>query len=494
MNLGQSIRSSVKWLVVGTFGSRIMTFGFGIALARLLVPDDFGVLATIRVFTGFAGMLMSAGMGQSLIRAKEADESDFNSVFTMQLAMSIVIYLSFFWSAPLISAFFERPVYTSLIRASTLVFLLRPFLHIRIAWLSRKMNFKDRSIANIVAGVISNSSAVMMAFFGFGVWSLILSGLLDAFATNLMLTIFVPLRLKPVLNIAAMRRHSSYGFKITVNEFLGYLTRESRNLILSKLAGASFLGLFNKSESLAKLPNEMFMSATMQPVFRGLSEVQDDLDKTKYMLYRVITLLMVYTIPIYVILWWISGPFIEVVYGPKWLAVIEPLRILVIAGFFFNILFPCSRLLDAQNLLWQEMVVLVGRLVVVTTACIVGLRWGLEGVAWGVLIAHIFAAVAVYYLVYRALPTRVNDLVKAITPGVVLNSMLFLFLAVCDFSLRYLGVTSQAVYLMLLTIFGAGFYGVVFLLMPIASMQGEQERWMKKINGGVRLAYRGISR
>ena len=303
MNLGQSIRSSVKWLVVGTFGGRIMTFAFGVALARLLVPDDFGVLATIRVFTGFAGMLMSAGMAQSLIRAKEADESDFNSVFTMQFAMSIVIYLGFFWSAPMISLFFERPLYTSLIRVSTLVFLLRPFLHIRIAWLSRQMDFKSRSIANIVAGIISNVSAVVMAMFGFGVWSLVFSGLIDAFATNFMLIMYVPLRLKIIFNVLNMRKHSSYGFKITINEFLGYVTRESRNLILSKLAGASFLGVFNKSESLAKLPNEMFMSATMQPVFRGLSEVQDDLDKTKYMFYRVVTLLMVYTIPIYVILW-----------------------------------------------------------------------------------------------------------------------------------------------------------------------------------------------
>ena len=494
MNLGDNIRSSVKWLLLGTLGGRLMTFVFGIALARLLVPDDFGVLATIRVFTGFAGMVMSAGMGQSLIRSKEAEESDFNSVFTMQFAVGALIYLCFFLSAPMISAFFQRPVYTSLIRVSTVVFLLRPLVNIRIALLSRKMEFKKRSVTNIVAGGVSNVSAVLMAWLGFGVWSLVFSGLINAFVTFFVLMLYFPMRLRIVFDRSSIRRHSSYGFKITINDFLGYLTRESRNLILSKFAGASFLGVFNKSESLAKLPNEMFMNATMQPVFRGLSQVQDDLDKTKYMIYRVITLLMVYTIPIYVILWWVAGPFIEVVYGEKWLDVVAPLRILVVSGFFFNILFPCSRLLDARNLLSQEMIVLVARLIIVTLGCVLGLRWGLQGVAYGILISHVFAAGSVYYLVCRAIRTGIMDLVRAIMPGFILNGMLFAFLASVDFLFHHSGVGSQAYYLVVMTVVGAVFYSVAFFVTPIPSIQSETNRWRRKLNGSLRFGYRAVIR
>ncbi len=124
------------------------------------------------------------------------------------------------------------------------------------------------------------------------------------------------------------------------------------------------------------------MPATMEPVFRAMSKVQNDMDKTKYILYRSITLLMVYVTPFYVGAFWVAKPFIEVVYGIKWLAVIEPLRILVMCGFFFNIMMPCGRLLDAQNRLTQEMVILVAEFIVVTAACMIGLRWGLTGVAW----------------------------------------------------------------------------------------------------------------
>lgn len=96
MSLGQSIRKGTKWLLVGNTVDRVMDFAFGVILARLLVPADFGMLVTIQVFTGFVGMITSGGMGQSLIRAKEATEEDFNAILTVQLLVGILVYLVFF--------------------------------------------------------------------------------------------------------------------------------------------------------------------------------------------------------------------------------------------------------------------------------------------------------------------------------------------------------------------------------------------------------------
>jgi teichuronic acid exporter len=487
MSLGHSIRSGVKWLFLGNVGSRFLEFAFGVALARLLVPADFGMIVTISVFTGFAGMVMSGGMGQSLIRAKETSESDFNAVFTMQLAMGIVIYLGFFITAPLIGEYFNNPLYADLLRISTLVFLMRPFAFMRNAWLNREMDFKKRSITGFMSGAITGTASVLMAWFGMGVWSLILSGLLGALSSNIMLALITPLKLSLNFDTAAMRKHSAYGFKITINDFLSYLTRESKNLILSKLAGPAFLGIFNKAESLSRIPNQLIMPATMQPVFRAMSKVQDDLDKTKYMFYRAITLLMVYITPFYVGLWWVAGPFIEVVYGEKWLSVIEPMKIVVIAGFFSNIIFPCGVLLDAQNRLTQEMVVLIARLAVVTAACAIGLRWGPEGVAWGIVISYVFSAVSMYYLAYQTIPTRMRDLFNAITPGLTLNALLFGFLAVVHFSFIGLRATAPAFYLVLMAISGATFYGATFLFIPIPSISNEVQRWREKLKGLRRL-------
>jgi len=92
MTPGQSIRSGVKWLVAGKVGGRVLEFGFGIVLARLLVPADFGMIATVSAMTGFVGLLTSGGMGQSIVRAKAADERDFDAVFTLQLGLGVLVY------------------------------------------------------------------------------------------------------------------------------------------------------------------------------------------------------------------------------------------------------------------------------------------------------------------------------------------------------------------------------------------------------------------
>lgn len=490
MSVGQSIRGGVKWLVFGNAGNRFLEFVFGVALARLLVPADFGMIVTIQVFTGFVSMLSSGGMGQSLIRAKEADENDFTAVFTMQFALGIAIYLGFFLAAPWIASFFANPLYTDLIRVSTLVFLMRPFAFMRGSWLSREMDFKQRSMVELTTGLLTGAVSVLMAWSGLGVWSLTLSGLVGALAKNILLARVTPLRLRLNLDWATMRRHSSYGFKITANDFLSYLTTESKSLILSKLAGPAFLGLFNKSESLSRLPNQLFMSATIQPVFRAMSKVQDDLDQTKYMFYRVITLLMVYTTPLYVGLWWVAEPFIGVVYGEKWLAVAEPLSILVMAGFFLNILHPCAVLLDAQNRLTQEMYALIVRLIVTIAACLIGLEWGLNGVAWAILATHVFSAAYYFVLVTRAIPTRPADLLKAITPGLSLNAVLFSALAATHYVLGDILVSLPLVYLLLMGLAGIITYMVAFLFLPLPAINSEAERWRRTINDSLGVIFK----
>jgi len=252
-----------------------------------------------------------------------------------------------------------------------------------------------------------------MAWAGFGVWSLTLSGLLAASIKNIWLARLTPLKLRINLDIERMRKHSAYGFMITANDFVTYLRNESKNLILSKVAGPAFLGLYHKGESMSRLPNQFFMSATVEPVFRAMSKVQDDLDKSKYMFYRMITLLMAYTTPMYVLLWWIAEPFIGVVYGEKWIEAAGPMQVLATAGIFLNVIYPCGVVLAAQNKLRHESVALVVNLLVTISACLIGLKWGLRGVATGIVISNILLAIHLYFLVHRTLPTRVIDLFRA---------------------------------------------------------------------------------
>lgn len=490
MSLGQSIRSGVKWLVAGKLSSRILEFAFGIVLARLLVPADFGMVATVSALTGFVGLITSGGMGQSIVRAKIADEHDFNAVFTLQLALGAVVYAAFFLTAPFIAFYFHDPLYADLIRVSALSFLLRPFLNMRGSWLTREMQFKQATLLGFISGILSGTLSCLMAWAGFGVWSLVISGLAGALIYNLMLMQVTPLHLKFRFDLERVRKHTGYGAKITINDFLGYLIQESKNLVISKLSGPAFLGLFNKGESLSRLPNQLVMSATMQPLFRAMSKIQDDLQTTHYMFHRAITLLSVYTLPLYVGLWWIAEPFILVVYGEKWVAASEAMRILVIMGVFLNILGPCGVLLDAQNKLTQEMVALLVRLALTILAVYFGIQWGLGGVAWALVLTTVFSTVYYYILVARTIPTGPTDLIRSLLPGISLATLLFLALTATDHLLGSARSEYPALYILAMTTTGAIFYTTAFLFIPIKAINSEAARWRQLLNGRLQLIFK----
>lgn len=476
MTLGQSIRNGAKWLAFGKLGNRLFEFAFGVALARLLVPADFGMIATIHIVTGFVGMFTAGGMGQSLIRAKQANTNDFTAVFTLQLAVGVLVYMGFFFGAPLVARFFGNPVYTDLVRISALSFLLRPLVSMRNAWLNREMQFKSRTIVDVMTAFVGGFLSVGMALFGMGVWSLTVSGLLGALFNNLWLARLTPLKPRLNLDLATMRKHAGYGAKIVGNDLVNYLHAQSRTLILSKMAGPAFLGLFNKAESLARLPNQLLMSPTMEPLFRAMSKTQDDLDQTKYLFYRAVTLLMAYTTPAYVLLWWIAEPFIGVVYGPNWVAAGAPMSILTLVGVFLNVAFPCSAVLAAQNRLGKEMVAAAINLPVMAGACVIGLRWGLEGVAWGVVLAQSLFAVQLYSLVLRTLPTRLAELMQAVRPGLLLGALLFGFLALVDRAISTPLGHAPAAYVLVMTMLALLFYAGVFLLLPLRALESEAAR------------------
>lgn len=482
MNIGEKIRSGVKWLALGKIGNRFMEFAFGVILARLLVPADFGMIATVSVFTGFVGLLTSGGMGQSLVRAKQADENDFTAVFTLQLGMGIGVYGMFYLAAPWIAHYFHDPLYTDLIRVSALSFLLRPFVVMRNAWLNREMNYKSRTMVEVMAGFITGLASSVMAWLGLGVWSLVLSGLVGAMYKIIWLARLTPLKLRLNPNLAIMRKHSSYGFKTVVNDFVTYLRNESKNLILSKLAGPSFLGLFNKGESMSRLPNQLLMSATMEPLFRAMSTAQDNLDQCRYLYYRTITLLMVYTMPLYVLLWWVADPFISVVYGPKWVEASGPLAILAVAGVFLNVIYPSGVVLAAQNRLGREIVAQLINLAIIIAAVYMGLDWGLEGVAWGLVLSHALLATHFHWLTRNILPGRSSDLPRAAAPGLMLSALLWGVLFLTDAILGDAKAHHPFIYLLVMSCIGGLSHVLAFLLLPIPALAGEAKRWRQKLH------------
>src|SRR4051812_2412688 len=146
MTLGQRIRAGAKWSGAGSLTGQMLQFLVSIALARLLVPADFGLIATVQIFTGFAGIFASGGTGEALVRAQHVTRRDFNVVLTLQLTIGAFIFLLLYLGAPALAHWFANPLYQDLLRISAVSFLLRPFNNLPKVMLRREMRFKAISL------------------------------------------------------------------------------------------------------------------------------------------------------------------------------------------------------------------------------------------------------------------------------------------------------------------------------------------------------------
>jgi O-antigen/teichoic acid export membrane protein len=481
MSLGESIRNGVKWLLAGNVGNQVFQFIFGVVLARLLVPADFGLIVTIQIFTGFVGMISGGGMGQALVRSKDATEHDFNVVFTAQLIIGVFVYLGFFFAAPLMADAFGNTLYTDLVRVSAISFLIRPFVNTRTTWLYREMRFKQSTLIGLISGIIAGSASVTMASIGMGVWSLTLSGILGSFIALLMFDRVTERRPTLIFSIATTKKFGAYGLKVSLNDLASYFTKQASNTIISRVSGPSSVGLFNKGESLAWLPFSTASASVYDAVFRAMAKVQDNPDQTKYLFFRMMSLMTLYTLPLYIGLAWMAEPFMLFVYGEKWLPAADPLRIVSLAGLFICIGHACGAVLAAQNRLGKEVWVHISQGIIVSITCYFGLKaWGIPGAALGVFLGVAYSTPIMYYLATRCFPATLADLGRALAPGLKLNAFLLAALTIIH-SLLPAGMREAhpALYIIIAG-GGAGLvYATAFLFFPSTSLQVEALRWRK---------------
>jgi O-antigen/teichoic acid export membrane protein len=344
------------------------------------------------------------------------------------------------------------------------------------------MRFKEISLISLIVMLSTSAASVGMALFGLGVWSLILSGFVGVALNMWLLSRSTPLRLRLAFDRKIAQGHGTYGFKALANELVDYLRDQASNLIISRNAGPASVGIYNKAQSLGKMPLSMFSIPVYQTVFRAMSAVQDNQDKTKYMFLRMISLLALYTLPFYVGVWWLAKPLIVFVYGQKWSASAAPLEIIALAGLIFCVGHPCGAVLAAQNRLGRELIAQTIGLLIVVIGSYVGLRWGLSGVAVAFLFAHLYTTAHMYWLVKQCVRVTATEVFQSLRPALILNTSLVIVLVALSAALpSELAQAHPGTYSLACAAFGSIAYGVGFLFLPLPAIASESLRWKRML-------------
>ena len=241
------------WRFAERCGAQLVSFIVSIVLARILVPEDYGTIALVTVFTAILQVFVDSGLGTALIQKKEADDLDFSSVFYFNLVVCVILYIGMFVASPYIAAFYGDDTLTPIIRVLSLTIIISGVKGIQQAYVSRNMLFKRFFFSTIGGTIFSAILGIGMAYAGFGVWALVVQQLSNTAIDTLILWITVKWRPKKLFSWSRLKVLLSFGWKLLVSSLLDTGYNNLRNLIIGKMYSSADLAFYNQGDKFPKV-------------------------------------------------------------------------------------------------------------------------------------------------------------------------------------------------------------------------------------------------
>ncbi|WP_426417004.1 lipopolysaccharide biosynthesis protein [Aestuariirhabdus sp. LZHN29] len=474
--LSQQLRHNTLWMLGGNVGQNILMFVSGVVLARLLAPADFGMLVTIQVFTGAAGLIAAGGMGIALVQAKKLEVDDANIVFTVQSMICLLIFLAFYAIAPSFSEWFSDPEYRDMLRVSALSFLIRPLSNIPSALLNRDQRIREIAVVRMITLIVSSSCSIYLATENFQAWSLIIGGLIGAVFQAVVLIRLSRWTPKYRYQHQTATQLGWFGMKFASIEIVIYTRKQLENLITSYQLGTHQVGLLNKASSLAEMPTKIVVSSAYKTLFRALSALQDNRDQSTYLFRKTLIMMQAISWPFYVGLAWIAEPFVLLVYGEKWLFCVPALQVFCVVSMLSTVSIYSGAVVAAQNQLGKEIPIQLQATVIKLVAVLIGVQWGIVGVAMAMLPSFAYLSLRMSRLACRTLGGSFSIVPRSMVPALIMNLAMVAALLLSD----YLIIDHQSwFYLLGTATWGALVYLLLVLLAPVPELRQESQRWLQ---------------
>lgn len=335
MSLKEKTISGVIWTFSQQLGVQSINFVVQIVLARMLMPEAFGLIAMIQIFMYIGEALMDGGMTSSLIRTVNPDHKDFSTVFFINIISSLLIYCAIFFSAPAISHFFEQPLLTPVIRVYTLSFVIQALVGVQVTKLTKEMKFKTQMMMQIPSTIIGGITGVSLAYSGMGVWSLVWMHITTT--TLFMLQLWFKSGWRPsfVFDKDKFKYHFNFGYKLTFSALLTSIYNNSFTLVIGKLFSATQLGFYNQANTLRMFPVRNLTSALQKVTYPVFSSIQNDDDKLKHVFKRITALVFFIICPVMLMLVLVANPLFRFVLTDKWLPAVPYFQILCLSAVFY---------------------------------------------------------------------------------------------------------------------------------------------------------------
>jgi len=383
--MGGTVARGVRWVGLSRLGVQAVQFLSGLVLARLLTPEEYGIIASVYVIAGFSVLFFDAGIGASLIYLRDLSEEDLSTAFWLNV-LGGVIYLALLAAAgPLVAAFFDQP---SLVYIAPLV-ALSFTLSVGVchqALLERELEFGTVATLQIVSAVFGFGASIALASAGAGPVALALGPVIQSAALSIGLWARVPWRPHHGIVRSSLPRLWRFSGGMLGFNSVNYWARNADNLLVGKVLGAAPLGYYSRAYSLMLLPVHQVTQVLGRVMFPALAAMQDDHDRVAQAYRRAVRVINLAAVPALVLMAATASGLVPLLWGPNWDKTVPLLQVLAIAGVPQCMSSSVGWIYQSQGRtgamfkmgLWTS-ICLVG-------AMVIGLRWDAIGVAVAVLI------------------------------------------------------------------------------------------------------------
>ena len=314
------------------------SFIINIILARMLSPDHYGLIGMVYIFTLIANIFISSGLPHSLIRTKDATQADYSTVFFFNIIVCITAYLILFFSAPYISLFFDQPVLVPVVRVLGLSIMINGFSIVQTAIRHKEINYKIQAKISIIGTIAGGAVAIMMAYRGFGVWSLVAKELIRSFATSLLYWITSQWRPAWIFSKEHFKKHWNYGMSLLRNDITMVVFDNLYTFVIGKFYSVALLGQYSRAKDFTDLSSRSIYSVLSNGItFPVLCKVNDNMEELKRLFLKFMKLIIFLSCTSTAFFVAVSDSFIPFVIGNQWIIAVKFVKILSVSAFLLPV-------------------------------------------------------------------------------------------------------------------------------------------------------------
>ena len=433
-NLKGKMLAALKWSSVDRFGQQAVQFVIGIILARLLTPDDFGLLGLVMIFAALSFVLVESGFGQALIRKEETTELDYNSVFYTNVVVSIILYVALFFLLPFISIFFNEPSLTSIGRVLFFAVIFNGLYLVPYSKLGKVMDFKTIAKVNLMSSALSGTVGVVFAILNFNVWALVFQQVSFHFFRMILFYVFVKWKPKLIYSFRVIKEFWSFSVHLLGTGVLNVIFNYLYILILGKFYPKSEVGYYSQANKLNETFNFSFQAILVGSTYSLFSSIQNDEERFRRVFREIAKKTSLVTFPIMLVLVAVSEPFIITLLSEKWHSAILYFQLLGIASLFSPIYTLNMNALNSRGKSKATFQIEFIKKALIVISVLVCFQYGIPMM----LIGYIFACFTSYLVSVFYLKKHSNHYVKHQLFDILPNLILGVTLGLIAFSFSFL--------------------------------------------------------